>query len=56
MSNQVTFPKGKQVNRSGERTRLTRQTTVTVIRSEPARDGKTRVFWKSHRGEANALV
>lgn len=52
----VTLTKGKQVNRNGARARLGRDTTVTVLRTEADRRGKTRVFWKSNGYPASALV
>lgn len=54
---QVIFiAKGKQVNRNGVMVRQKRDTTVTVIRQQPDRRGKTRVFWKSGGYEASCLV
>ena len=52
----VTIPAGKRVNRAG--TASTRQVAiqVTVRGVESARNGKTRVFWKSHGVTANALI
>ena len=52
----VTIPAGKRVNRAG--TVSTRRTArqVTVRRVEAARNGKTRVYWKSAGVIANALI
>lgn len=47
---------GTFVRREGKLTKRTQPTIVTVTRAEPARNGKTRVFWKSHGVAASALV
>lgn len=52
----VAIAVGKQVNRNGVATRQKRASTVTVQRTEPARNGKTRVFWMAMGYEANCLV
>jgi hypothetical protein len=52
----VQIPAGKQVIRNGVRARQTRDTTVTVRNTAPARNGKTRIFWKSNGYVASALV
>lgn len=53
----VTLTAGTRVNRIDGSKRLTRDTTVTIIAQEAARNNKTRVFWKSngYRG-TNTLV
>jgi hypothetical protein len=50
------IPAGKRVIRNGTPSRQTRPTTITVRATKPARDGKTRVFWKSNGYKASALV
>lgn len=52
----VYIPAGKQVNRNGQRVRQQRPSVVTVRKTEPARDGKTRIFWVSGGYTASALV
>jgi hypothetical protein len=52
----VAIPAGKQIVRNGTPTRQSRDTIVTVRATAPARNGKTRVFWKSNGYKASALV
>ena len=52
----VTIPAGKRVNRAGIATTRKVATRVTVRDVKPARNGKTRVFWKSNGVIANALI
>lgn len=52
----VTIKAGSTVTRAGTRTRRQADTTVTVRDQKPARNGKTRVFWKSNGYSANALI
>lgn len=52
----ITIKAGTVVTRLGSRTKRTANTTVTVRNQEPARNGKTRVFWKSHGYIASALI
>lgn len=53
----LTLEAGTRVNRIDSTKRLTREATVTIIAQEAARNGKTRVFWKSNgfRG-TNTLI
>ena len=53
---QITITAGTLVNRAGESAKRTTTSTVTIRKAEPARYGKTRVFWKSNGVLANALV
>jgi hypothetical protein len=53
---QITFKAGKQIQKNGTPARISRDTTVTVRKTEPARNGKTRVFWKSMGYLNSALV
>ena len=52
----VMIPAGKRVNRAGTFTIRKNDTLVTVRATEKARNGKTRVFWKSNGILANALI
>lgn len=52
----VTIPAGKRVNRAGTFTIRKAESQVTVRAIEKARDGKLRVYWKSHGVLANALI
>lgn len=52
----VQIQAGKQVTRNGERVRQARDTYVTVRNTAPARNGKTRIFWKSNGYTASALI
>lgn len=47
---------GTFVRREGSLAKRKQDAYVTVTRTEPARYGKTRVFWKSHGIAASALV
>lgn len=47
---------GQVVQRFDGRYTQQRATAVTVRRLEAARDGKTRIFWKSGGYEASALI
>jgi hypothetical protein len=49
-------PAGKRIIRNGVPARQARSTIVTVRDTAPARNGKTRVFWKSNGYKASALV
>lgn len=53
---QLTIAPGTKVRRQGSTATRTRETTVTIRKQEPARNGKTRVFWKSLGYAASALV
>lgn len=53
---QITIPAGTIVKREGTASKRKTSSVVTVRKIEPARDGKTRVFWKSHGVLASALV
>ena len=53
---QITIPAGTLVKREGTATKRKAASIVTVRKHEPARDGKTRVFWKSHGIIVSALV
>lgn len=50
------IPAGKRIVRNGTPARQTRSSVVTVRATKPARDGKTRVFWKSNGYAASALI
>lgn len=52
----ITIKAGTIVIRAGQRAKRTTNSTVTVRRSEAARNGKTRVYWKSHGVIASALI
>lgn len=52
----VSFSAGKRIIKAGLPSRISRDTTVTIRKTEPARDGKTRVFWKSMGYTNSALV
>lgn len=52
----ITIKAGTIVTRAGFRTKRTADSTVTVRRAETARNGKTRVYWKSHGIIASALI
>lgn len=56
IGNQVFIRPGQVVTRAGVQTRRESGTYVTVRRTEKARGGKTRVFWKSNGVLASALV
>mgnify|MGYP000101825397 FL=1 len=56
IGSRVYIPVGKQVMRNGAKARQQRPGFITVCATEPARDGKTRVFWKSRGYQASALV
>lgn len=54
---QVTIKAGTYVVRSGKLVSIRKApSTVTVIRQETAKGGKTRVYWKSHGVYVSALV
>lgn len=53
---QLAIRAGKQIVRAGIPTRQKRDTIVTIRNTAPARNGKTRVFWKSNGYIASALV
>lgn len=50
------IPAGTLVRRAGTLSKRAEGTVVTAKRVEPARNGKTRVFWKSNGVIASALV
>lgn len=52
----ITIKAGTIVNRLGQRSKRSIDSTVTVRNQEPARNGKVRVFWKSHGYIASALI
>lgn len=52
----VTIPAGTIVKREGITSKRKTASTVTVRKHEPARDGKTRVYWKSNGVIASALI
>lgn len=43
----ATIPAGKQIIKNGTPARQTRPSEVTIVKAEPARRGKTRIYWKS---------
>lgn len=47
---------GTKVSRLGRTTTRAVDTIVTVRGQEPARNGKTRVFWKSNGYKASTLI
>ena len=47
---------GTKVSRLGRTTTRSTDTVVTIRGQEPARNGKTRVFWKSHGYKASTLI
>ena len=53
---QLTIPAGARVRVLGETKIRKTESVVTVRDQEPARNGKVRVFWKSHGYRASALV
>lgn len=52
----ITIKAGTFVNRAGVRTKRAADSIVTVRNQEIARNGKMRVFWKSHGVMASALI
>lgn len=52
----VTIKAGSYVNVNGKSTRRSTPSVVTVRAAKPARNGKTRVFWKSNGYIANAVI
>lgn len=52
----LTIKAGTIVTRLGSRAKRTIDSTVTIRNQESARNGKTRVFWKSHGYIASALI
>lgn len=52
----IAIPSGAKVRKAGFTTTRDRTTYVTVRGQEPARNGKTRVFWKSHGVTASTLL
>lgn len=52
----LVVPVGKRIIRNGVPTRQQRQTVVTVRDTAPARDGKTRVYWKSNGYATSTLI
>lgn len=47
---------GTFVNRAGQLSKRQADSYITVRRAEPARNGKTRVYWKSMGYTVSALV
>lgn len=47
---------GTFVKRDGKLTKRINDTIVTVSRTEQARNGKTRIYWKSNGRLASALI
>lgn len=52
----ITIKAGTIVTRLGQRSKRSIDSTVTIRNQEAARNGKTRVFWKSHGYIASALI
>lgn len=52
----ITIKAGTIVTRLGQRQKRTTDSTVTIRNQEAARNGRTRVFWKSHGYIASALI
>lgn len=52
----ITIKAGTIVTRLGQRSKRAIDSQVTVRNQEAARNGKTRVFWKSHGYIASALI
>lgn len=52
----ITIKAGTIVTRAGVRAKRDADTTVTVRKIEGARNGKTRVYWKSNGILASALI
>lgn len=52
----ITIKAGTIVTRDGIRTKRAADSTVTIRKIESARNGKTRVYWKSNGILASALV
>ncbi len=52
----ITIKAGTVVTRLGQRSKRSIDSQVTVRNQETARNGKTRVFWKSHGYIASALI
>lgn len=54
---QVTIKAGARVIRDGKLVAIRKSpSTVTVLRQEEAKGGKTRVFWKSNGVRVSSLV
>lgn len=47
---------GTKVSRAGTTSKRSVDTIVTVRAQEAARNGKTRVYWKSHGLKASTLI
>jgi S-adenosylmethionine:tRNA-ribosyltransferase-isomerase (queuine synthetase) len=52
----ITIKAGTKVRTLGTTVSRTRDTQVTVRATETAKNGKTRVFWKSNGYQASALI
>jgi hypothetical protein len=52
----ITIKAGTIVARAGQRAKRSADSIVTVRKAEAARNGKTRIFWKSHGIIASALI
>jgi hypothetical protein len=53
----LTIKKGSYVTSSGKLTRIVKAPTiVTILAQEPAKNGKTRVFWKSMGYKVATLI
>jgi hypothetical protein len=52
----LTIKAGTKVSRLGSTSKRDVDTVVTIRGQEPARGGKTRVFWKSHGYRASTLI
>jgi hypothetical protein len=52
----IIVPAGTFVRAQGKLSKRTNDAFVTVTRAEPARNGKTRVYWKSMGYPASALI
>ena len=52
----ITIKAGTIVTRLGQRQKRSVDSTVTIRNQEAARNGKTRVYWKSHGYIASALI
>lgn len=52
----ITIKPGTRVSRDGATTTRKVATKVTVLRTETAKGGKTRVYWKSNGLRASATI
>jgi hypothetical protein len=52
----VTIPAGTRVTRLGKTTKRERDSRVTIRSVEQTKNGKTKIYWKSHGYLASAVL